>query len=101
ETVALAEFNLTPADIETIRRPDGERIRLDPETTAFEQTTQPGIYTFVLQSPRSSDNNPPAFAVNLNPDESRTARMTEDTLSAAGVQLLTEESVHRVDEAAQ
>src|SRR5690606_8922327 len=64
-------------------------------------TTQPGIYTFVLQSPRSSDNNPPAFAVNLNPDESRTARMTEDTLSAAGVQLLTEESVHRVDEAAQ
>jgi hypothetical protein len=101
ESVSLAEFDLTPADIEAIRRPDGERARLEADATTFLDTREPGIYTFVLQGARPGDNTPPSFAVNMNPAESRTARMTDEILSAAGVQLLAEETVQRVDEAAQ
>jgi hypothetical protein len=101
EAVSLAEFNLTPADIEAIRGPDGERLRLAADATSFAETGEPGIYTFVLKYAASGNDRPPTFAVNMHPAESRTARMTDDILSAAGVQLLAEKTLQRVDEAAQ
>ena len=60
-------------------RPDGKRETLAAGAAQFSATTEPGFYRVEgLPEPLS-------FAVNLSPEESRTAPMAADTLSNLGV----------------
>lgn len=63
----------------SVVRPDGKREALPTGSTQFAATTEPGFYK-VEGLPE-----PLAFAVNLAPEESRTAPMTADALSNLGV----------------
>lgn len=61
-----------------VRAPDGKDVTLPAGATNFVQTTQPGIYTIVGSEPLRR------FAVNVDPSESRTARMAADEFERLG-----------------
>lgn len=61
--------------------PDGGRAELMPDATSFEGTDRPGIYRFQ----REGQTTP--VAVNLSPDESRTAPIAVEELEQWGVKL--------------
>ncbi|MBI3877062.1 MAG: BatA domain-containing protein [Verrucomicrobia bacterium] len=65
----------------TVHKPDGSSMTPATGETSFTQTTQPGIYTV------TTANSLRHFAVNLAPEESRTAPMTLDYLEKLGVPL--------------
>jgi hypothetical protein len=62
-----------------VRCPDGSVVRLASGVSHFDQTTMPGIYQ------TSGGIRPRAFAVNLDPAESRTAPLPLDALERLGV----------------
>ncbi len=62
-----------------IRKPDNSLIDLEPEQQDFNYTELPGIYT--IESP--SENQ--LFAVNLSPQECRTAPLPLDELEQFGI----------------
>ena len=64
-----------------IRTPGGLELNLAAAETNFSQTTTPGIYTVASVQP------PKRFAINLDPAESRTARLAADELERLGVPL--------------
>jgi hypothetical protein len=64
-----------------IRKPDGAEIELDPAAASFDETDQPGIYELVV------DGVERRFAVNLSPEESRTAPLTSEELESRGARL--------------
>ena len=61
-----------------IRKPDGSQVSLSTGDK-FLETDQPGIYTFTSAQPAVR------FAVNLDPNESRTALMATEELGRLGV----------------
>jgi hypothetical protein len=69
-----------PADntAATVRAPDGTETHLTG-AVFFEGTDQPGIYTV------TSANGTNRFAVNVAPEESRTAALSKDALESLGV----------------
>ena len=77
---------MEPGNIK-IRKPDNSLIDLGPQRQDFEQTELPGIYT--LESPHSTSSGQAAgsqiFAVNLSPQESRTAPLPLDELEQFGI----------------
>jgi len=62
----------------SIRLPDGSETKLAIGQTNFSRTLMPGIYTLV--SPAKTQR----FAVNLDPEESRTAPLSVDELERLG-----------------
>jgi hypothetical protein len=62
----------------TIRKPNGGEVNLTAGTN-FSQTDVPGIYTITSEQP------PVRFAVNLDPNESKTAPMATEELERLGV----------------
>jgi hypothetical protein len=77
----LDRVPLPVADSVTIRKPDGSTVRPDPGSPFFNGTDQPGVYT--VESPQGSR----AFAVNLDPIESRTTPLGVETLEQLGCRL--------------
>lgn len=69
-----------------IQKPDGMRIRFNPDDKAFTLTDMPGLYT--IESP---DENR-LFAINLPARESRTAVMPIEDLEQYGISLSQAES---------
>jgi hypothetical protein len=65
----------------SVRQPDGATVSLPAGATTFAQTDQPGIYAVSL-GPASFQ-----FAVNLAPDESKTAPLPLEELEKRGVPL--------------
>jgi len=63
----------------TVRTPDGTKVALPAGATSFAQTTRPGIYEI------TADGRTQRFAVNLDPNESRTAPLAIDELEHRGV----------------
>ncbi len=79
ETVRLPTRALTAAGRAVIiTKPDGGNVNLSSGDT-FSQTDEPGIYTVTSAQP------PVRFAVNLDPNESRTAPMATEQLERLGV----------------
>ena len=74
---------LTPPETNqtvVVRKPDGTEIKLASEKT-FAQTDAPGVYAVTSMKP------PMRFAVNLAPEESRTAPLALDELERLGLPL--------------
>jgi hypothetical protein len=69
----------TGASATAVRAPAGTSSPLEPGATTFAQTLQPGIYELTggIKSQR--------FAVNLDPNESRTTPLASDELEQLGV----------------
>jgi hypothetical protein len=65
---------LSPAGVIHITEPDGTTVDLPPGTRKFAQTTQPGFYTAAAAELACR------FAVNLAPEESRTAPLPMEEL---------------------
>lgn len=65
----------------SLRGPDGRQIELSTGATAFDETSQPGIYRL------STNDRDLLLAVNLAPDESRTAPLTVEELEQWGARL--------------
>lgn len=63
----------------SVRTPDGASSALAAGATEFAQATQPGIFEF------SGGLRPQRFAVNLDPNESRTASLSSDDLEQMGL----------------
>jgi len=63
----------------TIRKPDGSTASVAADVKSFGQTDVPGVYTVVGAEP------PFRFAVNVAPEESRTALMATEQLEQLGV----------------
>ncbi len=66
----------------SVRRPDGQRITLEPGQETFRATDLPGIYTV-----ESAGQPARSFAVNLAAQESRTEPMAIEDLEGLGVVL--------------
>jgi len=65
----------------TVEKPDGKTASISPGVKSFTQTDVPGVY-------RVSGVEPPfRFAVNLAPEESKTAPMAAEQLETLGVPL--------------
>ncbi len=64
-----------------VRKPDGAAVTVPPHATFFDGTDQPGIYTI------DAPSGPLAFAVNLDPQESKTAPLPVETIEQFGVRL--------------
>ncbi len=62
-----------------VRGPDGGTRALEPRATSFNQASRPGVYEIV------GGLRPGRFAVNLDPNESRTAPLGPDELEQLGV----------------
>ncbi|MBI2925603.1 MAG: BatA domain-containing protein [Verrucomicrobia bacterium] len=65
----------------TLRKPDGTTVTLAASETKFSQTDQPGLYEVTSAQP------PVRFAVNLAPEESKTAPLSADEVERLGVPL--------------
>jgi hypothetical protein len=63
----------------TVRTPGGVNVTLEGNAPEFAQTTQPGVYE-LAGTPRAQ-----RFAVNLDPNESRTTPLTNDDLEQLGL----------------
>ena len=74
---------LAGAETPTIRKPDGSTVEVRPGASTFDGTDEPGLYA--VDSPGGSR----AFAVNLDPLESRTTPLASETLERLGVRLST------------
>ena len=92
-TNATTQFSIgdpvpAPAGTEpkAVRLPDGATLPIPTGTTNFAQTLQPGIYEF-NGGPRSA-----RFAVNLDPNESRTAPLDAEDLERLGVPVAREQA---------
>jgi hypothetical protein len=62
-----------------VRGPSGTTVTIDGAGTAFGETAQPGIYEL------TGGSKPQRFAVNLDPNESRTTPLAVDELEQLGV----------------
>jgi hypothetical protein len=65
-----------------VQKPDGTVVDLGPEDVRFRDTDQPGLYALVSPSGRRW------FAVNLDPQESKTATLQAETLEQLGCRLV-------------
>ena len=65
----------------SVRGPDGRRIELAAGARTFDAADQPGLYRLAL------NDTEVAFAVNLSPDESRTAPLAVEELEQWGAKL--------------
>jgi hypothetical protein len=84
DTVPLPrDLAVDPAKL-TLRKPDGSSVELPAGETKFSQTDAPGIYTVTSVQP------PFRFAVNLAPEESKTAPLPTEELQRLGVPLKAE-----------
>jgi hypothetical protein len=81
DTVRLPAESHAPAQKSVVRKPDGGQVELAAGETTFSQTDQPGLYTV------ASATAPFRFAVNLAPEESRTAPLSLEELERLGVPL--------------
>jgi hypothetical protein len=78
--VSIAPGDSAPVMI----KPGGERLTLEREATRFANTDAPGLYTLVTGGATRQ------FAVNLHPNESRTAPLSIEELQRIGVPLKSE-----------
>jgi hypothetical protein len=62
-----------------VRAPGGANVTLETKATEFAQTAQPGVYEL------TGGTKPQRFAVNLDPNESRTAPLGTDELEQLGL----------------
>lgn len=65
----------------SVRQPDGTLAEIPADDLTFAQTDQPGLYTVIPAQP------PFRFAVNLAPEESKTAPLALEELERLGVPL--------------
>jgi hypothetical protein len=86
ETVALPEDGGATA----VRTPAGATVPLAPRAAGFAQTAQPGVYEL------TGGARTLRFAVNLDPNESRTAPLGPDELEQLGVPVSRTEAVSPV-----
>ena len=70
-----------PAGATSVRKPDGSVIRLEPNTSVFEDADRPGVYAV-----EAAGGFRP-FAVNLDPAEGRTTPLEIETLEQFGCRL--------------
>jgi len=66
-----------------VRKPDGSEVALRDDAVAFDATDQPGVYAIAAKAGAGEQ----AFAVDLDPAESRTAPMAVETLEQLGCRL--------------
>ena len=81
DTVVLANAGANTNGAATLHKPDGVAVELAKGDALVTQTDQPGIYTVNLPSATQR------FAVNLEPNESKTAPLSLDELERLGVPL--------------
>lgn len=81
DAVSLPAHLVEPGHSLTVRRPDGATLALAPAQGTFNQTELPGIYTV------SGARAPFRFAVNLAPEESKTAPAALEEWERFGVPL--------------
>jgi hypothetical protein len=86
ETVALPE----DGGATEVRTPAGTTVPLAPRAAGFAQTAQPGVYEL------TGGARTLRFAVNLDPNESRTAPLGPDELEQLGVPVSRTEAVSPV-----
>ena len=86
DRVPLVDLGLSQkAGAVGVRKPDGSSSKLEEGAEAFTATDTPGVYSARTIGP---DAGPPrAFAVNLDPSESRTEPLTRETLAQRGARL--------------
>lgn len=65
-----------------VTKPDGSKVSLATDARTFDATDAPGIYS------RESADGPQRWAVNLDPQESRTAAVGVETLEQLGCRLV-------------
>jgi hypothetical protein len=82
DTVDLAGGRAT--NTLSVTRPDGKTVVVTEPQKMFGETDQPGVYTLV------GGDRPIRFAVNLAPEESRTAPMAVEHLDRLGVPIRAE-----------
>lgn len=70
-----------PAGARAVLKPDGTTARFEPGSPAFSDTDMPGVYTI------DTPEGPGAFAVNLDPLESKTTPLEAETLEQFGCRL--------------
>ncbi|TWT60465.1 BatA domain-containing protein [Rubinisphaera italica] len=63
----------------TVQMPDGTELQLSDDNKVFEQTTQPGIYSLIV------DGNDKSFAVNLADSESEIKSLELEQLEQLGI----------------
>jgi hypothetical protein len=85
DRVPLPERESDASEERIIIKPDGSRITLASEDRNFDATDQPGIYTLTAASVTH------AFAVNLDPQESKTSPLPLETLEQLGCRLASKE----------
>ncbi len=73
--------SVDPAMSLTIRKPDGKSSAVAKGASAFEGADQPGVYVADLKGV------PWSFAVNLDPAESKTSPLADETLEQLGCRL--------------
>jgi hypothetical protein len=81
DPVALGERPPTEAPV-SVTRPDGTRQMLPADADSFESTNTPGVYSILTV------DGPQNFAVNLDPQESRTTAVGAETLEQLGCRLV-------------
>jgi hypothetical protein len=64
-----------------VRKPDGTPVTIAGSPPVFDDTVAPGVYTI------ESSRGPSSFAVNLDPQESKTAPLSVETIEQFGVRL--------------
>lgn len=74
-----------PKGTQSVHLPSGATMSVDGGTARFSGTEQPGIYSFI------ADGTVRDFAVNLDPNESRTTPLTRDDLERLGIPVATKE----------
>lgn len=67
--------------VTSVRRPSGAELKLPAGAALFDETTEPGVYLL------SQGDRTEPFAVNLSPDESKTAALSADQLGLGGISL--------------
>jgi len=70
-----------PGRARLVRKPDGSEVSLGPDAVAFDATDQPGVYSVATKAGEQ------AFAVDLDPAESRTSPLAIETLEQLGCRL--------------
>jgi Mg-chelatase subunit ChlD len=69
------------AKAEVVQKPDGSKVTPEPGSTVFTATDEPGVYRITAPA------GVRAFAVNLDPLESRTSPLPVETLEQFGVRM--------------
>jgi len=77
DPIDLSSFHATNAL--TVRKPDGTTVNVKSDVKSFGETDMPGVYTVTGVEP------PFRFAVNLAPEESKTAPLAAEQLEQLGV----------------